>query len=650
MAFKDEAGKRAQSVRDDVRFPRRQRYRSSPSSWADEVIYFLLVDRFSDGLEAQRPLLDRSNVAAARPPLPGDGGWRWDRWWPSGRDRWQGGTLKGVTSKLDYLHGLGVTAVWLSPVFKQRGHLDTYHGYGIQDFLDVDPRFGTRQDLVELVEKAHQAGLRVILDVIFNHSGSNWVYPGGDRKRPFIAGSYPFGSWLDEQGAETGTITGPGDGVWPKELQHPDAYTRAGSANLAEGTDIGEPLAEHKRGDFEDLRDFNLARPGVLGDLARCFKYWIALTGCDGFRIDTVKHVSMEDARNFCGSIKEFAVRLGVDDFLLIGEIAGGDSNARRYLDVLGRNMNAALDIGESRPTLTDVAKGLARPRAYLDGFKPTQAELGSHRVLGDRHVSILDDHDHVAGRKVRFSADAASDHQVVAGVAIQLLTLGIPCIYYGTEQALGAPEVSERQFLEGFGSHDEYLREAMFGPEHPRAAGLAGVQGSVDTGLRGFGPFGTSGAHVFDPRSPAYVRIATLAAGRRDHFVLRHGRQYEREIRTDGAFRLAEGGELIAWSRILDDEEALCVVNGHGGRANSADVTVDAALNPVGTPFTVVINTAEAGGAQPAGPHPVGSTVTVAAGDLARVFLPLRDLGPSEALVLINHPAADPGEVRPGG
>src|SRR5437870_8190860 len=161
---------RPASVRRDVRLPRRQRYYASPVDWRDEVLYFLLVDRFSDGAEQGRPLLDRRNLAAARPALPnGDGWrvptpnsgsawvpWRWDRWAESGASRWQGGTLRGVTTKLDYLKKLGVSTLWLSPVFKQRGHEDSYHGYGVQDFLDVDPRFGTRADLVDLVAAAHQ--------------------------------------------------------------------------------------------------------------------------------------------------------------------------------------------------------------------------------------------------------------------------------------------------------------------------------------------------------------------------------------------------------------------------------------------------------------------------------------------------------------
>ena len=201
MQFANQALKqpRPASVRRNVRLPRRQHYFHSPTDWRDQVLYFLLVDRFSDAAEATRPLLDRHNLAAARPALPNGQGWRWDRWAESGADRWQGGTLAGVRSKLGYLKRLGVTALWLSPVFKQRAHLDSYHGYGVQDFLDVDPRFGSRADLVALVAEAHQAGLRVILDLIFNHSGCNWVYPadapGGPSTPYYTQGRYAFGAW-----------------------------------------------------------------------------------------------------------------------------------------------------------------------------------------------------------------------------------------------------------------------------------------------------------------------------------------------------------------------------------------------------------------------------------------------------------------------
>jgi glycosidase len=650
------------SVRGGVELPRRQRYHPSPADWRDEVLYFLLVDRFSDGGEDGRPLLDRRDLPAARPNFPDGGAWRWDRWAASGGDRWQGGTLNGVRSKLGYLEHLGVTALWVSPVFKQRRHLDTYHGYGVQDFLDVDPRFGSRADLVELCAAAPEHGMRVILDIIFNHSGRSFLYPPGTpggRERPtYTTGRYPFGEWTGTDGQPVSTVGGRDDGVWPSELQRPDAFTRAGRGDLGAG-DLGDPNAEHKRADFEDLRDFDLAFDDVLGDLAACYKYWIALTDCDGFRIDTLKHVTTEQARNFCGAIREFAVNLGKLNFFLIGEIAGGDRAQDFYLDALERNLSAALDIGEMRLALERVAKGLAPSGEYFGRFDPGDVIMGSHRNLGDRHVSILGDHDHVFGEKARFSSDAASDHQVAAGVAVQLFTLGIPCVYYGTEQAFAGPEATERRWLPDWGRSDRYLREAMFGPEHPRRSGAAGLEaapGGLDPELPGFGAFGTAGRHCFDASHPAYLRIAACAALRRRYPVLRHGRQYQRQLATDGSpdagpFRFPEAGQLIAWSRILDDEEALCVVNGHGDTARSGAVVVDAGLNgAAGATLTVVLNTAQAaarGGAY-AGSHRVDEVVPVRRAADGTAFMEIGGLPPSEVLVLVNRPQAEEGTIVP--
>jgi glycosidase len=629
-------------------------YHLSPADWRDEVLYFLLPDRFSDGREASRPLLDRSNLASAR-PVPRDAAtWLWNRWAESGAQRWQGGTIPGITSKLDYLKQLGVTAIWVGPVFKQRGHLNTYHGYGIQDFLEVDPRFGTRQDLVTLVAAAHAKGLRVILDIIFNHSGSNFDYRIGQERvsQPgFLEWPKFYGSigWRGAKDELLGGPKNPDDGVWPAELQDPACYTRAGSGNLGAGS-IDDPHAEHKRSDFFDLRDFNFdppaaaaPDPGTLNLLAQCYKYWIGLTDCDGFRIDTLKHVSFEQGRNFCGSIKEFAARLGKQDFFLVGEVAGGDVDEDRYLNVLGLNLNAALDIGEMRLTLAGVAKGLLHPTAYFDGFDPGKAVMGSHRNLGKHHVSILDDHDHVSGEKIRFSSEAASDHQIVAAIALQLFTLGIPCIYYGSEQALGGPEASERQFLPDWKGSDHYLREALFGPEHPRRDGRSGIPAppvGLDPDLPGFGPFGTAGKHCFDPRFPTYLRIGAMNVIRNRYRVLRYGRQYLRPTAfLQQGFAANGPGEILAWSRLLDDEEGLCVVNTHGSDSRGARVVVDANVNPPESTMTVVLNTAEAAQAGPPSFHPVGAKLPVRRTTDGTAYVEVGNIPASEVLVLMNHP-----------
>ena len=548
-------------------FPRRSVAHPSPQDWRDEVLYFLLPDRFSDGQEHTRPLLDRTRVAAQRAAYATANGlsvWRWDLWKQSGESRFQGGTLAGIKSQLPYLSRLGVTTLWIAPVFRQRVEGNDFHGYGVQDFLDVDSRFGTRADLVELVRAAHAIDMRVVLDIIFNHTGSNWLYDSGETGDAFRP-AYATGQYrsLFPKNGFGGAITNPqqplgrDDYVWPQDLQFIENYTRAGTGSLGAGS-IRDSHAEHKRTDFEVLRDLAVERADTLARLIFIYQYWIALSDCDGLRIDTLKHVGGEEGRNFCGAMKEFAESVGKNNFLLLGEVAGGNDAQDFHLTIFTRNLDAALDIGEMRLAITGVGQGLRDPGDFFAGFDFWDERMGSHRDWGSRHVSIVDDHDHVFGTKVRFSAHAPVDHQVIVATVLQLCGLGIPCIYYGTEQALpSGPEAGERVWLgtvkdndtdvPAFGRIDVLLRETMFGPEHPRASGFAGTQGARDTALPGFGACGTAGAHVFDQEHPAFVRMRALIATRRMLPPLRRGRQYRRATSIGGDdFRFHGAGESL--------------------------------------------------------------------------------------------------------
>jgi glycosidase len=312
-------------------------------------------------------------------------------------------------------------------------------------------------------------------------------------------------------------------------------------------------------------------------------------------------------------------------------------------------------DIGNARLDLQAVGKGLQPGSAYLNGFIENDLGFGSHRSLGDRHVSILDDHDHVFGSKVRFLAEIpddspVKDHQVEVATAVQLFTLGIPCLYYGTEQAFAGPAHSQLDYLraegwnDGGNGGDRFLREAMFGPEHPRASHEEDLETQVNQvldSLPGFGPFGTTGQHCFDPTSPAYVRLAALCRTRAEYPVLRIGRQYPRPLRLPGTgFSFQAGGELVAWSRILDNQEALCVVNPNGEEARGGDVVVAAELWSPGDTFFVVVNTEQAAaGPSYTGNHPVGTKTTVQGRNNAQepAFLEVREVGPAEVIVFVK-------------
>lgn len=154
-------------------------FHPSPSAWEDQVLYFLLLDRFSDGNERDYRGNNNRMVRTGRTPMlrPSDNGNAITTpqdaaQWNAAGATWVGGTLKGLESKLGYLQRLGVTAIWVSPIFKQVGFQNTYHGYGPQDFLDVDLHFGTRDDLKAMVATAHRLGLYVILDILLNHTGN----------------------------------------------------------------------------------------------------------------------------------------------------------------------------------------------------------------------------------------------------------------------------------------------------------------------------------------------------------------------------------------------------------------------------------------------------------------------------------------------
>jgi len=191
-----------------------------------------------------------------------------------------------------------------------------------------------------------------------------------------------------------------------------------------------------------------------------------------------------------------------------------------------------------------------------------------------------------------------------------------------------------------------------MFGPAHPRKSGRDGLARTnfLDKQLPGFGPFGTAGRHCFDEKSPARVRIAALAALRREFPVLRYGRQYLRPISFLGLpFDFYGPGEIVAWSRILDDEEAVCVLNAHGTESRGADVLVDATLNPPGAFLTVVLNSLEA--AKPQGfngTNPVGGKLPVRRHSSGAAYVEIRGIQPSEIVVLGNHPEKSEGETVP--
>jgi glycosidase len=570
-------------------------FHPSPARWEDQVLYFLMLDRFSDGHEDQYLNNDAIIVTdGTTPPFdPADEGNAVAT--PEDAERWKragvkfvGGTLKGLASKLGYLQRLGVTAVWISPVFKQVAHDHySYHGYGIQNFIDVDPRFGTREDLRDLVRQAHELGLYVILDIIVNHTGDVFAYDADRYPVELPDGStfmdprwdgekYDVLAFRNKHGQPTlpfGRIdleahpdAWPDGAVWPAELQEPDTFTREGYITNWDH----DP--EYRDADFFSLKDIELGDGDIDGfhpspamrHLLDVYRFWIAYADIDGYRLDTVKHMDPGATRLFDSVIHEFAERLGKENFYIIGEITGGRAKAFEILEQTG--LDAALGINEIPDKLEYLVKGYRHAHEYFDLF--TNSDLvgkGSNLWFKDKVVTMFDDHDQVrkGNNKARFAAgDPGNARLVLPVLGLNTTTMGIPCIYYGSEQA-----------FDGEGDGDRYIRESMFGDE--------------------FGAFRTRNRHFFNESFWVYEELSQILGLRKSMIALRRGRQYLRLISPDGKqYNDPEmiGGEIrsiVPWSRIFDGQEVLLAINTDAANAREGFVQVDPILHPPGSTLT---------------------------------------------------------------
>lgn len=559
----------------------------SPAAWEDQILYFLMVDRFSDNREKDYRGNDGNPVMGGSTPVfrASDAGNAEREAWIRAGNRFCGGNLQGLTRKIGYLKRLGVSAIWVSPIFKQLASRETYHGYGIQNFLDVDPRFGTRDDLRVLVETAHANGIYVILDIILNHTGDVFAYDPDRYETRRDDGStfldprwdgreYRTEGFRDRHGNPTLPF-GPVDlaanpsafpegAVWPKEFQSSATFTRKGRISNFDH----DP--EFLEGDFFDLKNVQLGTGGVdhyqpsdaLKFLATVYKFWIAFADIDGFRVDTVKHMDLGASRYFGSLIHEFAQSIGKENFYLIAEITGGRSRAFQTLEITG--LDAALGVDDIPDKLEFMVKGFRNPEDYFSLFRNSLlVNKDSHVWFRNKVVTMFDDHDQVrkGKNKARFCADPDADKLVLNALALNLTTIGIPCIYYGTEQLFNGSG-------QGDGA-DQFLRETMFGGE--------------------YGAFQSRNRHFFNEGGVVFKELSKIAKIRREKLPLRRGRQFLRQISGNGVdfgFPQLVGNEIrsvIPWSRIFNDQEMLLAINTDPRERRTAWVTIDNGLHRAG-------------------------------------------------------------------
>lgn len=502
----------------------------------DEVIYFLLPDRFENG--------DTKNDT---------GGIKGDRlktgYDPTHKGFFHGGDLKGLISRLDYIKGLGATAIWLAPIFKNKpvqgkpgDESAGYHGYWVTDFTTVDPHFGTEADFKALVEAAHARGMKVYMDIIANHTADVIQYadcPAGGcvyRNRA----DYPY-----QRRAADGRAINPGfagDSVQTPEnfakLTDPNyAYTVTvpkAEAKVKVPAWLNDPIYYHNRGettywnesatmgDFVGLDDLMTEHPRVVSGMIDIYGSWIDRFGIDGFRVDTARHVNPEFWQAFVPAMLARAKAKGIPNFHIFGEIGGiGLEPGKLATHTRVDGFPAVLDFAFRQAAIDTVAGTGGTDKLWELFFQDPLYEGGADKAR--IQPTFISNHDN--GRFAYFVRKAfpqADDAEVLARVRLahaMLLTLrGVPTIYAGDEQGFAG---------DGW---DQDAREDMF-PSR--------VASYNDNRL--VGTTATTAESNFDTRHPLYRLISELAALRTSHPALQRGRQIVRNYAsTPGLFAVS--------------------------------------------------------------------------------------------------------------
>ena len=545
----------------------------SPQDWRDVWMYQLLMDRFNN---------------SAAPPRA-----QWD----AEVGVFQGGAFNGVREQLDYLKALGVGALWLSPVLKNCQYLDgTYHGYGIQDFAAIDPRFSSdpeaaranpelaENELRALIDEAHARDIYIVFDIVLNHTGDvfEYVLPDGSGAdmAPWRDFPYPI-RWRDADGtgradwSDAPADPPPDAAVFPAELRNNEFFRRRGNAFDRPSQD------QEKAGDFFSLKELvtEYQTPDsnyfpVQDILIHAHQYLIAKYDIDGFRIDTLKYIDTEFARVFGNAIREYALSIGKKNFLTFGEVYDNEQKIAAYIgrnacsddgDLIG--VDAALDFPLFYK-LPDIAKGMSAPSELVNLYEfRKQVEKGilsSHGEASKFFVTFLDNHDQYHRFYYSGADDPhAFDEQLALGVGCLFALQGIPCLYYGTEQG-----------LHGSGGSIEAVREALWGKPN-----------------------------AFNRQHPFFQWVQQLARVRANEPALRYGRQYFRPVSGDGFnFGIsASAPGVVAFARILQDQEVLVVANTNTQAAWQGDVIVDSASNSSNSTFVLrFTNKSQHAGASP--------------------------------------------------
>jgi len=521
---------------------------------AGQVFYFVLTDRFENGSTAN----DSGGIHGG-PDVSG-----FD---PTRISHYHGGDFVGLTSKLDYIKGLGATAIWITPPFRNKPmQMGTagYHGYWILDFTSIDPHLGTEAEFGEFVAQAHRRGMRVYLDIVANHTADVITYKDGRTNyidiatAPYrTAAGVPFDAHeVAYNGVGSGTsfpqlsaersfahvpVLAPEDihAKSPEWLNDVTLYHNRGNSLFTGENSL--------HGDFAGLDDVFTENPRVVNGFIDVYSGWIKRFGIDGFRIDTVKHVNLEFWEAFGPAIRAKALEYGHSDFFQFGEVADhvGDVAFMSEFSTTG-NLDGTLDFGFYDGARDFVSKGHdAGDLARL--FDKDAWYTGPWSGAQDE-TTFISNHDD--GRFGNFlkqdnagAGEATMADLFLLGQELLLTVRGQPALYYGDEQG-----------MVGIGN-DMGAREDMFASRAPVFRDLS-LMGTTRKG----------GDDKFDDHHPFYLRIRGLAALRESSPALSRGAMI---------LRRSNDQHVFAFSRIERTERVEYLVALNNSRTSTIGVTL---------------------------------------------------------------------------
>ena len=349
---------------------------------SSDVLYLIMPDRFANGDPSNDNLVMKT-------------AYKTDRNNPSAR---HGGDLAGIEKHLDYIEDLGVTAIWLNPVLENDMQGGSYHGYATTNYYRVDPRFGTNEDYVRLIDKTHAKGMRVVMDMIFNHCGSDHIWMK----------DVPSKDWFNnlDKYVETSHV---------KEVYFDPYASEYDTKRMVDGWFV------------PSMPDLNQRNPHVATYLIQNSIWWIEYSGVDGIRQDTYPYADYKMMVDWCNAIyREYP------DYNIVGEAWMNQTMGTAFwqkdskLNERGNTMlKSVMDfrlMGLSHSAFFGDAGGM---QALYEHLAYDYAYADIYNVL-----RFLDNHD--TDRFLPAMPEKLDAFK--QGIAFMLTIPGIPQFYYGTE------------------------------------------------------------------------------------------------------------------------------------------------------------------------------------------------------------------------